>query len=150
MDSHINYELIKNFMTISGLLAGFSLTIVVRLLIEGGTADRTNQVVESKPFFKQDTCPILFLLLASVLFITVSISSAVIISIKEGEFLHIGLRNLAVNVTTCGLAAGLLLFFLGTVSVSYRSKKKWVPVFVGVTIFLSMLWLVFIYFFSYK
>lgn len=125
-----NSTLFENFVTIAGLLAGFSLTIVAMLYSD------TNKETGWKNTVK--LISEILLLLSTVLLITSCISGSILLSLPN--YKDNSLMERPVDTTLTALKVGFALFYLGTILLSFR-KIILIGVVVTVVSVLSILWL---------
>jgi hypothetical protein len=130
-----NATIIGNFVTLAGLLAGFSLTVVAMLYSE------TNNEVNCKKII--GLISEAFLLLSTVSLITACISGSILLSLPN--YKTDPLMETPVEVTLCALGIGLVLFYLGTVLLSYR-KSILIGLFVTLASLVSFWWIYHVYF----
>lgn len=168
----LNFVLVTNLTTISGLLAGFCITIVIELIIEeklktwrketGEAAEQTTppeidwasinpqkQNIFKRIFGvltnpeKNNSIAIFAFLFSAIFLITASVSGAIISGHENSAYEKLLLSSM---ITVFELAIGFLCFFFGTWLMAIKTKK-WIAIAISIVILISITWIVVVYFY---
>ena len=130
-----NITIIDKFVTIAGLLAGFSLTVVAMLYSETDGENKRKTMIR--------LVSEALLLLSTVFLITACISGSILLSLSK--YRDNPLMEKPVDTTLWELGIGFVFFYLGTVLLSYR-KRIIIGAIVTFLSILSILWIYHVYF----
>lgn len=130
-----NIIIIDKFVTIAGLLAGFSLTVVAMLFSENPNESKCKKVLRS--------ISEILLLLATVFLVTACISGSILLGLEA--YRTEPAMEAPVDKTLWALGIGFVLFYLGTVLLSFHKS-----IIVGLLVLLlsgiSVYWIMRVYF----
>jgi hypothetical protein len=155
----LNYGFIGNLITLSSLIAGFSITIVISLLTEDEAKKRRGETTLASGVLghtklrriiakfilglHNESLPIFAFLTSAFFLITACISSAIIISVPNPNYQS--KIVLFAYGTIYELVIGFVLFYFGPILISLRTKK-WISVLLLFLSILSIAWISIVFF----